>query len=144
MTQPQLEANKRIVRDYFDAGNRGDFDSQLAYFDDDNFKLICRARPPLGYSIDKPRLAQMMKDVDNVLKGPLQVTIDLLTAEDDRVAVQAHSRGERVQGGLYENNYHFLFTIRNNKIIQIEEYLCSYTMSKDMEEEVWQDAGYIN
>jgi uncharacterized protein len=46
-----------------------------------------------------------------------------MTAEGDRVAVEAESRFHTVSGRLYNNQYHFLFVIRNGKIVRFNEYL---------------------
>jgi hypothetical protein len=46
-----------------------------------------------------------------------------ITAEGDRVAVEAESRFRTVKGALYNNRYHFLFIIRAGKIVRFNEYL---------------------
>ena len=56
------------------------------------------------------------------LKGPIEIYIDGTTAEGDRVAVEAHSRAERINGAIYQNHYHFLFHIRGNQFTEIREH----------------------
>ena len=46
-----------------------------------------------------------------------------ITAEGDRVAVEVESRFHTVNGALYNNRYHFLFVIRDGKIVRFNEYL---------------------
>jgi ketosteroid isomerase-like protein len=46
-----------------------------------------------------------------------------MTAEGDRVAVEAESRFHTAKGRLYNNRYHFLFVIRDGKIVRFDEYL---------------------
>ena len=46
-----------------------------------------------------------------------------MTAEDDRVAVEAESKAKLVNGTLYHNRYHFLFVVRDGRIHAVKEYL---------------------
>jgi hypothetical protein len=55
----------------------------------------------------------------------IQFTIDALTAEGERVAVEAHSRGRHVSGRLYTNEYHFLFVFHDGKLAVLKEYMDS-------------------
>jgi len=49
-------------------------------------------------------------------------TVLTLTAEDDRVAVEAKSSFEFPEG-TYQNTYHFLFRISGGRIVEGKEYL---------------------
>lgn len=53
----------------------------------------------------------------------MRVTPTGLTAEGDRVAVEAESSGETATGRTYNNQYHFLFEVRDGKIQAAREYL---------------------
>jgi hypothetical protein len=46
-----------------------------------------------------------------------------MTAEDDRVAVEAVSSGDHVSGQHYANHYHFLFVVRDGKIAVMKEFM---------------------
>jgi len=46
-----------------------------------------------------------------------------ITAEADRVAVEAESWAKMESGKIYNNQYHFLFTVREGKIHEVKEYL---------------------
>jgi ketosteroid isomerase-like protein len=46
-----------------------------------------------------------------------------MTAEDDRVSVEATSYGEISNGKTYKNIYHFMMVINKGKIIAVREYL---------------------
>jgi ketosteroid isomerase-like protein len=46
-----------------------------------------------------------------------------MTAEEDRVAVEATSRGLHASGKLYANHYHFLFHLRDGKIAVMKEFM---------------------
>ena len=46
-----------------------------------------------------------------------------MTAEDDRVSVEATSEGKHVSGVMYRNHYHFLFTWRDGKLVEMKEFM---------------------
>ena len=46
-----------------------------------------------------------------------------MTAEDDRVAVEATSFATMEDGRVYANSYHFLVTIRDGKVATVREYM---------------------
>lgn len=51
-----------------------------------------------------------------------QMFIDHVTAEDNRVAVEAHSEIAMIDGRLFENTYHFLFHLEDGKIVSAREH----------------------
>ena len=57
-----------------------------------------------------------------IVKGPIKLTIKRMTAEDDRVAFEAESDAEVVNGKHYHNLYHFLAVVRDGKIREMKEY----------------------
>ena len=48
----------------------------------------------------------------------MKFTIHSMTAEDDRVAIEAESYGEHASGKTYNNHYHFLMRLRDGKIVR--------------------------
>ena len=52
----------------------------------------------------------------------IELTIDGVTADGDRVAVEARSSGKLNSGAVYANTYHWLFVLREGKIAVIKEY----------------------
>jgi uncharacterized protein len=58
------------------------------------------------------------------LSAPPELKILSVTAEEDRVAVEAEGRGRLVDGRPYENQYHFLLRFdADGKVIEFKEYL---------------------
>lgn len=51
-----------------------------------------------------------------------QMFIDHVTAEDNRVAVEAHSEIAMADGRLFENTYHFLYLLEGGKIVSVREH----------------------
>jgi ketosteroid isomerase-like protein len=69
--------------------------------------------------------AQFMKLVEKFgerVAGPVTLTIEGVTAEDDRVAIEAQSHAPLKNGKTYNNTYHFLFIFRDGKICRAKEY----------------------
>jgi ketosteroid isomerase-like protein len=56
------------------------------------------------------------------MKTPMTIKVHGVTAEGDRVAVEAESYVELVDGGVYNNRYHFLLEFKNGEIASLKEY----------------------
>src|SRR5579885_268859 len=60
--------------------------------------------------------------IQKVLPGGFNMTIEGMTAEGDRVAVEAQGRSYTVDNKLYNNSYHFLFVFRDGQVVRGMEY----------------------
>lgn len=60
--------------------------------------------------------------IDTVLPEGFNIKVLGMTAEGDRVAVEAESRSTTVGGKLYNNFYHFLLVFRDGKVVLGREY----------------------
>ena len=56
------------------------------------------------------------------LAGPLTVRIGEVTAEEDRVWIEAESEAPLEAGGIYSNSYVFALKIRNGTVVEVKEY----------------------
>ena len=72
--------------------------------------------------LDRETFLQVANAFRGVLAGPFKLTIRHVTAEDDRVAIEASGEGPMQGGSTYANDYHFLFHIRDGKIREIREH----------------------
>jgi len=70
----------------------------------------------------KRQFAGVMRYMDKIMKGPIKMTLKRMTAEDDRVAAEAESNADVVNGKHYNNTYHFLVVISGGKIREVKEY----------------------
>ena len=122
------EDNKRTVEKYFEAVNSMDEDKIRALLTDD-FRIKSKNVNPavLRYEWGIDNFVAAPRLMSARMKKPLQLRLIAMTAEGDRVAVEADSYGEMLDGSTYENAYHFLFTFRDGKIREVLEYCCSYT-----------------
>ena len=60
--------------------------------------------------------------IDKVLPDGFNMTVHGMTAEGDRVAVEAESRSYTRDNKLYNNFYHFLFVFHDGKVVRGMEY----------------------
>jgi ketosteroid isomerase-like protein len=70
----------------------------------------------------KDEFKAIVENFGSALKGPMKMIIDGVTAEQDRVAVEAHAVAELANGKSYRNTYHFLFVFEKGKIKRAKEY----------------------
>ena len=104
-----------------DAARQSDVDALMALFDD---SYTCWTAGNLPFSGTNPRevVPAMVEGVRGVFPEGLRFTVHTMTAEDDRVSVEAESKGKHVTGQTYNQLYHYLFVIRGGKIVQAKEY----------------------
>jgi ketosteroid isomerase-like protein len=57
-----------------------------------------------------------------MLVGDYSLTVRGVTAQGDRVAIEAESYGPLSNGKIYNNFYHFLFLFRDGRIHQVKAY----------------------
>lgn len=119
---------KDIVRRYFDAVNAGDFETIAALLDD---AVTFWVPPSLPDGIEFQGKAAVLKLFTESVglydaNAGLAVTVHSLTADEDRVAAELTIRGKAAAGGGdYENWYHFLFRVKDGRIVAIREHLDS-------------------
>lgn len=124
------EDNKRIVRNYFDLGNRGERQQAASLLCED-FQYRCQGRTPeTQVTRTKRELLEAIARGADFWQTPIKITVKGMTAEDDRVAVEAESHGVLRDGTPYDNAYHFLIRMRNGRILSIDEYFCTATFLK--------------
>lgn len=71
----------------------------------------------------KPQIAKLFHGMAAALEGPLKMTVKSAIAEGDRVALEVESLGQLRNGRTYNQEYHFLITVRDGKISAVREYL---------------------
>jgi len=58
-----------------------------------------------------------------ITRGGIHFDVISATAEEDRVSMELQGRCELVDGTPYNNQYHWLFRIRDGKVCSMKEYL---------------------
>ncbi|HJP36747.1 MAG: nuclear transport factor 2 family protein [Gammaproteobacteria bacterium] len=117
-----IEENKAIVQKFWEAFSASRYDEVIDMLADDATWLV-QGKTLLSGTYTKPQFAELLKQVTPQAPDGIRVTPTLMTAEDDRVSVEAESYGEITNGKTYENIYHFMFVIRDGKVAAIREYM---------------------
>jgi uncharacterized protein len=116
------EDNKATARRFFDAINRGDTAAVVAAYADDG-QLETMGRTLISGVYSKQQIEAAAGQILQAFPKGLRFQIHHLTAEGDRVAIEAESLGEHASGKRYNNHYHFLMFLRDGKIVRFKEYL---------------------
>ncbi|HSB97753.1 MAG TPA: nuclear transport factor 2 family protein [Spongiibacteraceae bacterium] len=118
----EIERNKQFARDLFAAISRGDTAAIVAAYTDDGGCETMGNTLISGF-FDKAQIAAAAGSVLGAFPQGIEFTIKHLTAEEDRVAVEAESHGVHVSGKVYHNYYHFLLLMRDGKLVRLKEYM---------------------
>src|SRR5687767_3487078 len=60
---------------------------------------------------DRPRIERMLANLRGVFPDGMLGSIDGVTAEGERVAIEARSTAQAANGLVYRNHYHFLVQV---------------------------------
>ncbi len=116
------QENKALVTRFWEAFSKSDFATATAMLTEDATWWVAGATVLSG-TYTKPEVIELFGNVGESAPNGISVTPKLLTAEDDRVSMEAVSYGEINTGKTYENIYHFMFVCRDGKICAVREYL---------------------
>ena len=116
------EENKRIVLGFFENFSAGKAEAALGAMAD-NATWWVAGNFPLSGTKTKKEFTELLKGMGAAMPEGLKLTAKGITAEGDRVAVEAESYGKHANGKVYQNQYHFLIEVRNGKIQAVREYL---------------------
>lgn len=113
-----IQANKAAVTEFLEAFSSGDIDRAMTWLDDSATWWTAGAGTK-----SKAEFSEALKGFGPLCKAPLTLIPSAMTAEGDRVAVEADSHAELTNGRTYDNQYHLLFVLRDGKIVATREYL---------------------
>jgi ketosteroid isomerase-like protein len=116
------EANKKIVLGFFENLSAGKVDDALALMADTGTWWVA-GKFDLAGTKTKAQFAELFKGLVGSMPKGLRITPKGITAEGDRVAVEAEGYGEVNNGKVYNNLYHFLVEVRDGKIQAVREYM---------------------
>jgi ketosteroid isomerase-like protein len=116
------EENKEIARVFLDALSRADVDVVGGLYADD-FQLWTAGSLPFSGTSDKAQALQGMPAVLDLFPDGLSFTIKAMTAEGERVAIEAVSEGTTFRGDRYNQTYHFLMRVRDGMVVEFKEYM---------------------
>lgn len=120
-----LDANKQLVRDFLACFGRKDVQGALDRMTADATWWI-GGKPalfPLCGLKTKAEIGALLMSLVPGTRDGLKITPKGMVAEGDQVAVEAESYGVLGNGRIYNNEYHFLITVRDGKVAAVKEYL---------------------
>jgi ketosteroid isomerase-like protein len=116
------ERNKKLVREFFELLNRGDVAGIVAAYAADG-QLQTMGRTLISGRFTRSQIEAAAGQIYQAFPHGLTFTIDAMTAEGERVAVEARSQGRHASGVIYSNDYHFLFVFRDGRLELLREYM---------------------
>ena len=118
------DENKRTALAFLEASAAHDAPRVAALMCEDATYWTCGKPHLFGYAGERTK-AEFCKyaATPSLFVGGARVTFGAITAEGDRVAVEAETRGVTPDGRAYSNAYHYLFTFRDGKILRVKEYM---------------------
>lgn len=117
-----IESNKQFVQDFFAAMNAGDSQAIVDAYHDDGY-VWTMGHTLISGKYTKQQISEAAGAIFTNFPEGLSFTITGITAEGDRVAVEAESGGMHISGKRYQNMYHFLFTLKDGKLLELKEYM---------------------
>jgi hypothetical protein len=121
MTSVQLEANKRVVRRFFDALSAERYDEAFALQEPGSPVHLPSPRQTLR-AVDWHEVYRRLMDTMFPGSG-VQYEIGPMTAEEDRVSALAECHGRMKNGDDYNNVYQWLAVVRDGRIVELFESL---------------------
>ncbi|HEB89132.1 MAG TPA: nuclear transport factor 2 family protein [Deltaproteobacteria bacterium] len=118
----QEEQNKALARRMIDALSNADVEFVKENYAED-FRIWVSGSLPFSGAADKASAVAGMPAVLGLFPEGLRFEIVGMTAEGDRVAIEARSEGRTARGDLYRQEYHFLMRVRDGRIIEWKEYM---------------------
>ncbi|MEX5684738.1 nuclear transport factor 2 family protein [Pseudomonas silesiensis] len=113
------QENTKLALKYMGFLNTGEIDQALALASDD-----ATFWHPLSGAVGKEELRITLKHAFGLM---LTINNNVLstTAEADRVSLELEFKADLSNGRTYENQYHFMFVIKDGKIHSLKEYVDS-------------------
>ncbi len=115
------DANKAVVHKFFEYIAAGDVSALMGLYSD-RFSVWVAGSLPFSGVHQRAAIPAMVAGLRRVFPEGLRYTVRSMTAEADRVSVEADVRGRHVSGARYHNQLHYLFVVRAGKIESFKEY----------------------
>ncbi|MBY5796232.1 nuclear transport factor 2 family protein [Rhizobium leguminosarum] len=119
-----VEDNKRVVREFCDHFRKSNAEGLIDAMTDDATWWV-NGKPhlfPSSGTKTKEEAAKMFRNMLSAYTDGLDMRIVSIIGEDDIVAAETRSHAITKTGKVYENEYAFLFTIRDGKVAKVREY----------------------
>ena len=119
-------SNRQLVLDTLDAFSAGDLTAVMRNLADDLTWTFFGTHRFAGCFHGKDELSKgLFEVVGSVLKAGIEVRINTVTVDGDRVIVEAKGRAESNSGLAYNNDYCLVFELADGRIQHVRQYLDS-------------------
>jgi len=119
-----MSNNKQVAGDFLAALGRGDVETMKSLLTPQSV-AICTGTGLLSGTRDYAAICETASGLGRITRAGIRFTIVSMTAEEDRVSCEARGESVLVNGVPYNNEYHFLFTVRDGKVVRMVEYMDS-------------------
>jgi len=117
-----IEKNRAAALKFLTALGKGDAVGMVEPMAEDAIAQTM-GNTPLSQTRTKAEILEGAPLILAALPKGMEMTIHTVIAEGDCVAVEAESKGPHVSGKIYNNKYHWLFRMRDGKIVLAREYM---------------------
>jgi ketosteroid isomerase-like protein len=117
----RLEANKLVALEWLDAILNGNESRVTQLMADECVFYMLGSTAASGFQ-SRERWLEILRQGPVLMPGAATMHIGHITAEADRVAVEAESHLVTQAGKPYHNQYHFLLRVRDGKVSAFKEY----------------------
>ena len=118
------EKNKQLALKFLKAMGEGDKASAAECIADDTFTLAKGFGKFAGVRHHDTILATIASFKKLMPEG-MKPDIHSVIAEGEKVAIEFTGNGKLINGEQYSNEYCMIFTIRDDRIRQVDEYFCT-------------------
>ena len=117
------QANCDVIRDYFEAANRREFDTVMAIYADDVVMVIPADWLVGGTFEGKEAVGRWFGDWYRTFDGGPQFDLQQIEGIADAVVLTAHACSRGAMSGVeLESTYHYVFRLRDAQIAHIRFY----------------------
>ena len=118
------EENKQIAKRFIEALGSNDAEGVAAHFASDGI-AVTKGYSQFSGTRDAASIVGTLASFSGVLPKGLQLTVRSVFGEDDRMVVEAEGNTITAQGDSYHNQYCFVLTMRDGKVVHFNEYFCT-------------------
>ena len=117
------ETPREVIEAFVAEQNAGEFEKAWSRFAPDAQFWVAGREWSVGGTYDLAGVQKVQFEaIGSRLAGPMTLEVVGITAEGERVAVELEGDAPTTDGRRYQNQYHFLFVVRDGKIVLAKEY----------------------
>ena len=124
----QIKKNKELVQEFFNLLSSGS-EKYLDFYNNESV-IWTAGENAIGGSRSKSEVVGFAKNVLDSFPEGITFNVVNLVAENDYVAAEVEGSAIHVSGKPYNNKYHFLLKIKDNKILELKEYMDTQLAAK--------------